>query len=92
MLRFPVLIPVPLVVSVLAVEPAALPLALVGVALVALGGLHLRRTDSVFAFYRRFNEGRGVFQLPGGASPTATRLFGWALIAIGVMAFIGAFT
>lgn len=82
----------PLVLSVLAVELAALPLAFVGVVLVALGGLHLRRTDSVFEFYRRFNEGKGLFQLPGGASPTATRFFGWALIAIGVMAFIGAFT
>jgi hypothetical protein len=81
-----------LTVCVLAVDLAALPLAVVGVVLVALGGLHLLRTDSVFEFYRRFNEGKGLFQLPGGASQRATRLLGWALIAIGVMAFIGAFT
>jgi hypothetical protein len=81
-----------LVPSVLAVELTPLPLAFVGIVLVALGGLHLRRTHSVLDFYRRFNEGRGLFQLPGGASPMATRLSGWALIGIGVMALIGAFT
>lgn len=79
-------------VSVRTFELATLPLAVVGVVLVALGGLHLRGTDSVFEFYRRFNEGKGLFQLPGGASQRATRLLGWALIAIGVMAFVGAFT
>ncbi len=76
----------------LAVDVGLLPLALVGTALVAFGALHLWKADRFFAFYTRFNEGKGLFQLPGGASEGATRLFGVALIAIGIMAFIGAFT
>jgi hypothetical protein len=77
---------------VIAVDVAALPLALVGTALVALGVLHLWKTDRFFAFYARFNESKGPFQLPGGASVGATRLFGAALIGIGVTGLIGAFT
>ncbi len=65
--------------GVLAVDIARFPLAFVGTGMVA------------FAFYARFNEGKGPFQLPGGASERATRLFGAALIAIGIMALIGAF-
>lgn len=77
--------------EVLAVDFALLPLVIVGTGLVALGALHLWKTDRFFAFYARFNEGKGPFQLPGGASEGATRLLGVALIAIGVMAFVGAF-
>jgi hypothetical protein len=76
----------------LAVDVGLLSLALVGTALVAVGALHLWKADGFFAFYTRFNEGKGPFQLPGGASEGATRLFGVALIAIGIMALIGAFT
>jgi hypothetical protein len=77
---------------VLAVDVAALSLAVVGIALIALGVLHLWKTDQFFAFYARFNEGKGPFQLPGGASETATRLTGAALIAIGGIGVVGAFT
>jgi len=77
--------------GVLAVDFALLSLAFVGTGLVALGTLHLWKTDRFFAFYTRFNEGNGPFQLPGGASEGATRLLGVALIAIGVIAFVGAF-
>jgi hypothetical protein len=52
--------------------------------------LFLRR-NACRAFYTRFNQGKGPFQLPGGASQGATRLFGAALIAIGIMGLIGAF-
>jgi hypothetical protein len=78
--------------DVLAVDVGLLPLALVGIALVAFGALHLWKAERLFALYARFNEGRGPFQLPGGASEGATRLFGVLLIAIGIMAFISAFT
>ncbi len=77
--------------GVLAVDIARFPLAFVGIGMVAFGALHLWKTDRLFAFYARFNEGKGPLQLPGGASERVTRLFGAALIAIGIMALIGAF-
>jgi uncharacterized protein YjeT (DUF2065 family) len=76
----------------LAVDVALLPLALVGLALVALGALHLWKTERFFSFYARFNENRRAFHFPGGESDRATRLFGVALVAIGVTALLGAFT
>jgi hypothetical protein len=78
--------------SALAVDIAVVPLALVGIALIILGALHIWKTDRFFAFYSRFNEGKGPFQLPGGLSETATRLTGALLIGIGVMGLIGAIT
>lgn len=76
----------------LAVDGALVSIGLFGIALVALGALHLWKTNRFFAFYTRFNEGKGPFQLPGGASEGATRLFRAALVGIGAMALIGAFT
>jgi hypothetical protein len=78
--------------GILAVDVALLPLAFLGIALIALGALHLWKTDRFFAFYARFNEGKGPFQLPGGASERGTRLVGIALVVIGATALIGAFT
>jgi len=78
--------------GVLAVDVALVPLAFLGIALIALGALHLWKTDRFFAFYARFNEGKRYFQLFGGASERATRLVGVGLIGVGGMALIGAFT
>jgi hypothetical protein len=48
----------------LAVDVGLLPLALVGTALVAFGALHLWKADRFFAFYTRFNEGKGLSSSP----------------------------
>jgi len=71
-----------------------LALSLFGVILAILGVVHLRKTREVFDFYRSFNdqrisEGRPWLQVPGGASKQVTRLFGWFLVALGVVAFVG---
>jgi hypothetical protein len=59
--------------DVVAVDVGLLPLALVGIALVAFGALQLWKAERLFAFYASFNEGKGPFPLPGGASEGATR-------------------
>ena len=76
----------------LAISRWTLSLALIGVLLLGVGAFHLVRTELVFDFYRRFNEGKKWFQFYGGVSPTWTRLVGWGFVAVGIMALIAAFT
>lgn len=76
----------------MAIHLTSIPLALAGLLLVAIGAFHLVRTDLLFDFYRRFNEGKKWFQMYGGASPTWTRFVGWGFVVVGIMALIGAFT
>jgi hypothetical protein len=76
----------------LAIDRWTLSLALIGVLLLGVGAFHLVRTELVFDFYRRFNEGKKWFQFYGGVSPTWTRLVGWGFVAVGIMALIAAFT
>jgi hypothetical protein len=67
-------------------------LELIGALLLGVGAFHLVRTELVFDFYRRFNEGKKWFQFHGGVSPAGSRLVGWGYVAVGIMALIAAFT
>jgi hypothetical protein len=71
---------------------AAFPLFPLGLLLIALGVLHLTKTESLFEFHRRWDANKRFFQTLAGVSPSMTRWFGWGLILIGLMAVIGAFT
>ena len=75
-----------------ALDRSTLSLELIGVLLLGVGAFHLVRTELVFDFYRRFNEGKKWFQFYGGVSPTWSRLVGWGYGAVGIMALIAAFT
>jgi hypothetical protein len=75
----------------LAIDRSA-SLELIGAPLLGVGAFHLVRTELVFEFYRRFNEGKKWFQFHGGVSPTGSRLVGWGYVAVGIVALIAAFT
>jgi hypothetical protein len=70
----------------------SLSLELIGALLLGVGAFHLVRTELVFDFYRRFNEGKKWFQFQGGASPTGSRHVGLGYVAVGIVALIAAFT
>jgi hypothetical protein len=63
----------------------------VGVALLAIGWLHLTRTERVFQFYQRMNGERRFFQFWAGWSRSWTRMVGWGAVVLGVITLAFAF-
>jgi hypothetical protein len=68
-----------------------LALAAVGIALVAIGLIHLTHTARVFQLYQRLNGRRRFLQFWAGWSPDWTRLVGWGAIILGLVTVVGAF-